>query len=39
MLSLLRTIIHLACVVPLIWVGFVLSSDDPEILGADQVKI
>lgn len=38
MLSILRTIIHLACVVPLIWVGFVLSSDDPEILGADPSK-
>ncbi|OOS00680.1 sulfoxide reductase heme-binding subunit YedZ [Canicola haemoglobinophilus] len=38
MLTLLRTIIHLSCFMPLMWLLFVLFSENDTALGADPVK-
>ncbi|WGE88979.1 protein-methionine-sulfoxide reductase heme-binding subunit MsrQ [Actinobacillus arthritidis] len=38
MLLLLRTIIHLACITPLLWLTTVLLTDNAEVLGADPGK-
>lgn len=38
MLILLRTIIHLSCILPLIWLSYILLIGDSEALGADPSK-
>lgn len=38
MLPLLRSIIHLSCVLPLVWLSYILLIGNSEALGADPIK-